>query len=75
MKPTAKEGICDKCGGEVVQRDDDKEDVIRKRLSVFHEQTSPLVAYYKEKGLLFPIDATGPKDSVMKLLEERKREV
>ena len=45
LKPSSKEGVCDKCGGEVVQRDDDKEEVIRKRLSVFHEQTAPLIDY------------------------------
>ena len=45
--PSRVSGICDLCGGELVQRDDDREDVIRKRLGVYHEQTSPLVAYYE----------------------------
>jgi adenylate kinase len=72
MKPTKAEGICDKCGGEVVQRDDDKESVIRKRLSVFHEQTAPLIEYYRNKGMLMTVDATGGKDVVLKLLEAKK---
>ena len=71
FKPTKTEGICDKCGGEVVQRDDDKESVIRNRLSVFHEQTAPLIEYYRKKEVLFTVDATGGKDAVLKLLEER----
>ena len=66
------EGVCDKCGGEVIQRDDDKESVIRNRLSVFHEQTSPLIDYYGDKGLLVTVDATGGKDAVLKILEQRK---
>lgn len=70
--PTAKEGICDKCGGSVIQRDDDKEEVIRKRLSVFHEQTSPLIAYYKESGLLHTIDAAADKDAALKCIEGLK---
>lgn len=72
FKPTAKDSICDSCGGDVVQRDDDKESVIRNRLSVFHEQTAPLIDYYKEKGLIVPVDATSGKDAVLKLLDQRK---
>ncbi|OUO91171.1 adenylate kinase [Cloacibacillus sp. An23] len=72
MKPSSKEGVCDKCGGDVVQRDDDKEDVIRKRLSVFHEQTAPLIDYYGKQGILVPVDATGEKDAVLKVLEQKK---
>ncbi|MCE5201972.1 MAG: adenylate kinase [Synergistaceae bacterium] len=72
FRPAKTEGICDKCGGEVIQRDDDKESVIRKRLAVFHEQTAPLIDYYRKKGLLVTVDATGPKDAVLKLLEQRR---
>ena len=72
LKPSSKEGVCDKCGGEVVQRDDDKEEVIRKRLSVFHEQTAPLIDYYSNQGLLVAVDATGGKDAVLKILEQKK---
>lgn len=62
--PPAAEGICDRCGGELFQRDDDKPETIRHRLEVYAEQTSPLVAYYAAKGLLIGIDATGPVDNV-----------
>lgn len=51
-KPCAVEGICDKCGGELVIRADDKPEVIKSRLSVYHEQTEPLKDYYAEKGVL-----------------------
>ncbi|MBR4400212.1 MAG: adenylate kinase [Synergistes sp.] len=71
LKPTAKEGVCDKCGGEVVQRDDDKESVIRNRLAVFHTQTAPLIEYYTQKGLLIAVDATGGKDAVLRILEKK----
>lgn len=72
LKPTKVEDVCDKCGGEVIQRDDDKESVIRNRLSVFHEQTAPLIEYYREKGLLITVDATQGKDTVLKALEKGK---
>ena len=72
LKPTKVECVCDKCGGEVIQRDDDKESVIRNRLSVFHEQTAPLIEYYRNKGILLTVDATGGKDAVLNLLEKRK---
>ena len=62
--PPGAEGICDRCGGELFQRDDDKPETIRHRLEVYAEQTSPLVAYYAAKGLLIGIDATGPVDNV-----------
>ena len=72
FKPTKVECVCDKCGGEVIQRDDDKESVIRNRLSVFHEQTTPLIEYYRNKEILLTVDATGGKDAVLNLLEKRK---
>jgi adenylate kinase len=56
--------VCDQCGGQLFQRDDDKEDTIRHRLEVYAEQTAPLVSYYAEKGILVGIDATGPMDDV-----------
>lgn len=53
MNPPKKEGICDKCGSKLVQREDDtSEDAIRKRLAIYDEQTSPLVDYYTAKGVL-----------------------
>jgi adenylate kinase len=54
--PPAKEGHCDLCGAELYQRDDDQEETIRKRLTVYQEQTSPLIDYYRKKGLLVSID-------------------
>jgi adenylate kinase len=56
-KPS-KEGICDKCGGEVYIRDDDKPEAVQKRLEVYREQTAPLIDFYREKGVLLDIDAT-----------------
>jgi adenylate kinase len=58
--------ICDACGGELFQRDDDREETIRHRLEVYAEQTEPLVAYYGERGLLVGIDATGPVEDITK---------
>ncbi len=67
--PPKREGICDKCGGDLYQRDDDKEEVIRNRLKVYKEQTEPLVDYYEKKGLLKRIDAS---KSVNKINSEVK---
>jgi adenylate kinase len=50
--PPAREGVCDVCGGELYQRADDNEETVRNRLAVYREQTEPLVAYYREKGVL-----------------------
>jgi adenylate kinase len=62
--PPTREGVCDSCGGELFQRDDDQPDTIRHRLEVYYEQTSPLIAYYAEHGILVGIDAMGPVDDV-----------
>ena len=51
-RPTKVEGVCDNCGGPVVQRDDDKPETVRHRLEVYHQQTEPLKGYYQAKGLL-----------------------
>lgn len=56
--PPKKENCCDTCGGELVLRDDDKEEKVKKRLDVYHEQTAPLIKHYKEAGSLFEIDGT-----------------
>ena len=68
------EGICDKCGGEVIQRKDDIESVIRNRLTVFHEQTAPLIDYYRSNDLLVTVDGANGKDVVLKLLGKMKGE-
>ncbi|MCI8490204.1 MAG: adenylate kinase [Lachnospiraceae bacterium] len=62
--PTKKEGICDHCGSEVVLRDDDKPETVQKRLTVYHEQTQPLIDYYSGKGILKSVDGTRPMEDV-----------
>ncbi len=62
--PTKQEGICDACGSPVVLRDDDKPETVKKRLSVYHEQTQPLIDYYKEQGILKTVDGTLPMEDV-----------
>ena len=56
--PPKQEGICDVCGSELVQRDDDKPETVQNRLSVYHEQTQPLIDYYNAKGILKSVDGT-----------------
>jgi len=55
---------CDVCGGEVVQRSDDTEEAIRRRLAAYEEQTTPLIAYYREQGVLEVVDGVGEPDEV-----------
>ena len=62
--PPTVAGICDDCGGELFQRDDDREQTIRHRLEVYQEQTSPLVSFYADEGNLLGLDATGPVDEI-----------
>jgi adenylate kinase len=56
--------ICDDCGGQLFQRDDDREETIRHRLEVYQQQTAPLVSYYADEGILLGLDATGPVEEV-----------
>jgi adenylate kinase len=62
--PPKREGVCDQDGSRLIQRDDDKPDVIRNRLAVYHQQTEPLVDYYDQKGLMRRIDGTRSPDEV-----------
>jgi adenylate kinase len=62
--PPIEPGICDDCGGELFQRDDDREETIRHRLEVYQQQTSPLVSFYADEGTLLGLDATGPVDEI-----------
>ena len=55
---------CDACGGELYQRDDDKEDVVARRLEVYAEQTAPIIAFYRHEGLLITIPAVGKVDEI-----------
>lgn len=56
--PTKQEGICDRCGKELILREDDKPETVEKRLNVYHEQTQPLIDYYENKGILQEVDGT-----------------
>ncbi|MET8449837.1 adenylate kinase [Streptomyces sp. NPDC005209] len=62
--PAKKEGVCDVCGGELYQRDDDSEETVRKRLEVYHTQTEPIIDYYKAQGLVVTISSLGPVDEI-----------
>ncbi|MCM1261109.1 MAG: adenylate kinase [Butyrivibrio sp.] len=62
--PPKKEGICDKCGKELVQRDDDKEETVKNRLEVYHKQTQPLIEFYTKKGVLKTVDGTADMKDV-----------
>jgi adenylate kinase len=62
--PPKREGVCDQDGSRLIQRDDDKPDVIRNRLDVYHEQTEPLIDYYDQHGLMRRIDGTRSPDEV-----------
>ena len=68
FKPSKIENICDKCNVELKTRDDDTEEVARKRFDTYYEQTAPLVKFYEEKGVLHKIDANGSIDEVWERL-------
>jgi adenylate kinase len=68
--PSKAAGICDRCGGSLVQRSDDGRDAIEMRLKVYDEQTAPLVHYYDERRLLFPMDASGTVNVVFQHLSQ-----
>ncbi|RBM06957.1 adenylate kinase [Streptomyces sp. PT12] len=59
-KPPRTPGVCDVCGGELRQRDDDREETVRKRLAIYHEETEPIIGYYREQGLVSTIPAVAP---------------
>jgi adenylate kinase len=61
--------VCPKCGGELYQRDDDAESVIRNRLKVYHDQTAPLVSWYGEKGLLRTVEASGSPEEILSKIQ------
>jgi adenylate kinase len=62
--PPLHEGVCDRCGGELFQRDDDKPETIAERVRVYLRDTAPLVDYYGSRGVLVGVDATGPVEDV-----------
>ena len=67
--PTKTEGICDRCGKELILRDDDKPETVKKRLMVYHEQTQPLIDYYAGKNILKSVDGTKNMEEVFKDIE------
>ncbi len=68
--PPKQEGICDKCGSPVIQRDDETEEAISKRLETYNEKTAPLAAYYEKEGLLVNVNATS-SDIVVSTIKEK----
>jgi adenylate kinase len=73
--PPSTPGVCDRCGGEVIHRDDDTEAAVLKRLSIYNEQTEPLLAWFDERGLLVTVDGVGdPADittSIVAVIDDR----
>lgn len=76
-KPVA-EGVCDACGGELYQRDDDTEETVRRRLEVYHRETEPIIDYYRSQDLVITITALGPVAEVtvraMEALKDRDKD-
>ncbi|MCE5195335.1 MAG: adenylate kinase [Nitrospiraceae bacterium] len=66
FSPSKKENICDKCGGKLFQRDDDKEETIKTRLDVYEEKTAPLIDYYNKKRILKSISGVGTIEQIFK---------
>ncbi len=64
FSPPKKEGVCDKCGGELYQRDDDKEETIKNRLDVYEKSTAPLIDYYAKKNILKTVKGVGSIDDI-----------
>jgi adenylate kinase len=64
FKPPKVEGVCDNCGGELVQREDDREETVRHRLEIYHRATEPLQRFYWERGLLREVDALGEVEEI-----------
>ncbi|HUS58048.1 MAG TPA: adenylate kinase [Planctomycetota bacterium] len=69
--PPAKEGICDKCGGQLYQRPDDQAETIKNRLAVYHRQTADLIDYYAKLGLLVEVPGEQPVDVVKSKIDSR----
>lgn len=74
FNPSTREGICDRCGGELLQRDDDREETISARLKVYDNQTAPLVDYYRQRGILREIDGVGSVDDIRNRLTKALEE-
>jgi adenylate kinase len=70
FNPPKRDGICDACGSELYQRDDDSEATIRERLTVYNKQTSPLIDYYDKKQLLRRVAGVGPIDEIFASIQK-----
>ncbi|MGN0506454.1 MAG: adenylate kinase [Lachnospiraceae bacterium] len=70
FNPTKHDGICDACGGKLILREDDKPETVQKRLSVYHEQTQPLIDYYKNQNILREVDGTKDMEEVFRSITE-----
>lgn len=68
--PSQREGICDRCGEMLIQRSDDRRETVEARLTVYEQQTAPLIAYYRQRGLLSELDASGSIEMVQHRLME-----
>jgi adenylate kinase len=68
--PPKREGICDRCGGALVQRSDDTRETVENRLSVYEKQTAPLIAYYRQRGFLSDVDGAGSVEQVRQRIVE-----
>ena len=68
FNPPQEQGVCGTCGGELYQRDDDKPETVRARLKVYHQQTSPLIDFYRQYGLLTEVDGSGDIENVSSAL-------
>jgi adenylate kinase len=73
FSPSATEGKCDKCGGDLTQRSDDSEAVVTERLKVYHLQTKPLIEFYSKKGVLFHVNGEDQPDVVFKNLLDKAK--
>ena len=71
--PPAVDGVCDECGGELYQRDDDKREVIENRYDVYEQATAPLIGFYKERGLLVDVDGARGTEEVTEQITEALR--
>jgi adenylate kinase len=70
FNPPAEPGVCDECGAELVQRDDDTEETVRERLRVYEENTEPVIEHYREDGVLREVDGEGTPDEVFESLRD-----
>ncbi|KPJ83731.1 MAG: adenylate kinase [Gemmatimonas sp. SG8_17] len=69
--PPKNDGVCDKCGGELYQRDDDKPEAIKERLAIYRSETMPITDYYDRAGVLVTVDGSGTPDEVAAQVKEK----